>query len=277
MKPARSIILILSICLSGLAHGQQNRDSDSSFVLIRTIEGDIADVAMDNMDNLYVISSSGQVKKFNAAGDSIAIYNQVMKFGKPFSIDVSNPLKILLFYKNFSTVVVLDRLLAPLATIDLRKFSILQPGAVGLSYDNNIWVFDEYDNKLKKINEQGDHLLETADLRNIFNESLQPQRIMSDYGKVYLADTATGIFVFDNYGSFRKKIPVKNWHSLVVSGNNLVSTNDEMVTVYNTATLMQTQKKTPLFEPYFHSFITSDHFVYFSNKSLRMYRWRWEN
>jgi hypothetical protein len=37
-------------------------------------------------------------------------FNNVKKFGKISTIDVSNPLKVLLYYKDFSTIVVLDSL-----------------------------------------------------------------------------------------------------------------------------------------------------------------------
>ena len=249
-------------------------DRDSSFVLVRTYQGDIVNAAMDNFDNIYIISSTGQIKKFNANGDSIAVYNQVKNFGNLYSIDVTNPLKILLFYKDFSTIVILDRFLANLSTIDLRKLSILQPDAVGLSYDNKIWVFDEYDNKLKKIDEYGNILMETPDFRTIFNENIVPQKIISDNGFVYLADTANGVYVFDNYGSFKKVIPLKNWQSIAVNNSNVISTNNEMITVYNTATLLQTQKKTPFFKPYIHSFTNANKFITFSNNSLQIYQYR---
>ena len=64
---------------------------DSAFVLVKTYTGDIADAAIDNLDNLYIISSSGQIRKFDSNGDSTGIYNQVRNFGKLFSLDVSNP------------------------------------------------------------------------------------------------------------------------------------------------------------------------------------------
>jgi len=214
-------LLIVQVSFAQKPVSSSNRDS--SFLLVRTYYGDIIDAAIDNLDNLYIISSTGQIKKFNPAGDSAAVYNQVIKFGKLFSIDVSNPLKLLLFYKDFSTIVILDRFLSNLTTIELRKFSILQAGAIGLSYDNNIWVFDEYDNKLKKINEQGDRLLETADFRNIFTQNIAPQKIINDNGFVYLADTSTGVFVFDNYGSFKKTVPIKNWQSIAVNNSNVIS------------------------------------------------------
>jgi hypothetical protein len=249
--------------------------SDSSFILTGIYEGDIADAAIDNLDNLYIVSSTGQIKKFNASGDSIGVYNQVKKYGRLFSIDVSNPLKILLFYKDFSTVVVLDRFLANINTIPLRKYSILQPGAIGMSYDDNIWVYDEYDNKLKKLDNQGNKLLETTDFRTVFNQIISPQKIINDNGFVYLADTLAGVFVFDNYGSFKRKIPMINWQSFAVNRNNLISTQNETIIIYNQSTLLETTRKNPFFKPYHHSLTSANKFVSFSNNRLEIYQYKY--
>ena len=265
-------ILITIVCL--LLCATSFAQKDSSFVLVGSYKGDVVDAAMDNLDNLYVISSTGQIKKYNAGGDSIAVYNQVRNFGKSFAIDVSNPLKVLLFYRDFSTVVVLDRFLAGITTINLKNFNILQPAAVGLSYDNNIWVYDEYDSKLKKINEQGDLILETSDLRGALNLSLSPQKIINDNGLVYVADTTTGIFVFDNYGSFKRKVPLVNWQTIGVHKNTVISINRDLLTVYNTSTLMQSQKKIPFFNPLARSFISGDKFITFSPQQIQVYRFK---
>lgn len=247
---------------------------DSSFTLVRTYEGDISAAAMDNLDNLYIVSSTGQIKKFNAAGDSTGVYNQIRNYGQLSSIDVSNPLKILLFYKDFSTVVALDRYLSVISTIDLKKYSILQPVAIGLSYDNNIWVYDEYDHKLKKTDEQGNALMETTDFRSVFNQTISPQKIINDNGLVYLADTLNGVFVFDNYGSFQKKIPLFNWHSIAINKTNIISTANEWITVYNPATFMETRKKYPFFTPYLHSFTSTNKLVTFTNTKLQVWQYR---
>lgn len=263
--------IVLGLFITQLAFSQPVKDS---FLLIKTYTGDIADVAMDNLDNLYIVSSTGQIKKLNAAGDSIGVYNQVRNYGKLYSLDVSNPLKLLLFYKDFSTVVILDRYLANQSTIDLKKFSILNPSAIGNSYDNRVWVYDEYDGKLKKIDEQGNKLLETPDFRSIFNQSVSPQKIINDNGLVYLADTTNGVFVFDNYGAFKKKIAVKNWQSIAVTNNSIASTHNEMLTVFNSSTQLQTQRKIPFFKPYIHSFITPSKLINFSTNSVQVYQYR---
>jgi hypothetical protein len=147
----RVLNILLLVLIAAAVQGQ----ADTSFKLVRTITGDIVSFTVDNLDNIYILNSRNQVKKLNANGDSVAIFNDVKRFGQATLIDVSNPLKVLLFYKDFATVVVLDRFLNVVNSIDLRKQNILQAKAIAQSYDNKIWVFDELESKLKKVEEDG--------------------------------------------------------------------------------------------------------------------------
>lgn len=265
----KCLLIIWSLLLAGLSHAQV---SDSSFSLVRTYHGDIAGAAVDNLDNLYIISSTGQVKKFGAQGDSLGVFNGIRNYGKLSSIDVSNPLKPLLFYKDFSTVVVLDRFLARRTSLNLRTVNILQPSAISLSYDNNIWVFDQYDNKLKKIDETGNVLLETVDFRNLFDKGIAPQKIINDNGLVYLADSAAGIFVFDNYGSFKRKVILKDWSMIDVWKGMIVRFNKDAIAIYNPVTFIEKRLLLPSsFKPYINSLTTGNKFINFSTNALHVY------
>src|SRR5204863_3248510 len=139
-------------------------------------------------------------------GDSVAIFNDVKKFVQASLIDVSNPLKVLLYYRDFATIVVLDRFLNVLNIIDLRKQNILQARAIGQSYDNKIWLYDEVENKLKKIDEDGKLLMETPDFRQLFGQAPIPHKIFDEDKYIYLYDSARAVFVFDYYGAFKTKI-----------------------------------------------------------------------
>jgi hypothetical protein len=199
----------------------------------------------------------------------------VRNFGQLFSIDVSNPLQPLLFYKNFSTIVLLDRFLANRTTIDLRRSGILQPGAAGISYDNNIWVYDEWDNKLKKLNDQGQLLLETADFRTAFSRTLRPQRIIDNNTLVYLADSSAGIFVFDIYGTYKKRIDLVHWTSLTIKDNFVVSTATNAINAYHMQTFQVKQVPMPVFiSPSLRTLITPSRLVAFSKNTLRIYTYR---
>ena len=212
---SKPVFIAACVALFSLKASSQ---ADSSFRLAKTIEGDIVSFTVDNLDNIYLLSSTNQVKKLNANGDSVAIYNDVKKFGQASLIDVSNPLKVLLYYKDFATIVVLDRLLNVRNTIDLRKQNIYQVKTISQSYDNKIWLYDEIDNKLKKIAEDGTLLQETPDFRQLFGEAPSPQKIFDQDQYVYLYDSAKAVFVFDYYGALKNKILISGWQNFKVAG-----------------------------------------------------------
>ena len=208
------VILLFIFFFCSIANAQ----TDTSFKLVEVVKGDIVAFTVDNLDNIYLLSSTNQVKKLNANGDSVAVFNDVKKFGQASLIDVSNPLKVLLYYRDFATIVVLDRLLNVRNIIDLRKQNILEVRAIGQSYDNKIWLYDEVENKLKKIDEDGKLLLETPDFRQLFGEAPSPQKIFDQDQFVYLYDSAKAVFVFDYYGALKNKILIAGWHNFKVAG-----------------------------------------------------------
>lgn len=179
-------------------------------------EGKFTFVSADNLGNIYVLTVENQLKKFNSKGDSMGVFNDVRRYGLITSINTSNPLRTILYFGNYRTVVVLDRFLNVVNMIDLKKSKLFQVEVVCPSYDNNIWVFDEQENKLKKISEEGKLLSETTDLRIALDEAVIPNWISDKGGVVYMYDLNKGLFVFDNYGVLKNKVLLLNWSELQV-------------------------------------------------------------
>lgn len=223
------------------------KGQDSSFALIRKTPGNYATFSVDNLGNLYLLTAENQLKKLSAKGDSMGVYNDVKRFGKLYSINAINPLKTLLFYKDYRTIVVLDRLLNSVNTIDLRARNIQQVRAIAPSYDNNIWVFDEQQSVLKKIGEDGRVLSETSDLRIALGVAPIPVEIFDQNGFVYLYDPVNGMFVFDYYGSLKTRITLLDWENIQVLGNTIVGTVGNKLMTYTTGTLQIKETELPQF------------------------------
>ncbi len=193
--------------------------SDSILKLIKFIPGKYNYLNVDILDNIYLITHSSQLKKLSATGDSLAVFNDVKKYGNPSSIDVNNPLKIIVYYKNFATIVVLDRLLVLRNSINLRNKNIYTVDALCSSYDNNIWIFDEQDFKIKKIDEQGTIITESADMRMLTNETPSPIQIIDASNQLFLYDKKNGFYLFDYYGAFKSSLPFLNWQNVAIDHN----------------------------------------------------------
>lgn len=205
--------LLMAIIFS---YSMANAQDDSLFRFLKKIEYPISSFTVDNLGELYIINTDNQLKKYDEKGDSVGVFNQVTKYGKLSYVEAQNPWKAILFYQNYSTLVLLDKYLNVLTDINLRQQNIFKVKAVTTSYDNNIWLYDEQENKLKKIDDTGNKIFESVDFRLLFDSVPAPQKIIDSDGFVYLYDPEKGLYIFDYYGSFKSRLPFLNWTDIAV-------------------------------------------------------------
>lgn len=243
MKRVTKILLLLfPVLLLAVSSFSQN---DTTFVAEKNTPGSFTYFNVDNLGNVYLVNNNNQLKKLNNRGDSVGVFNDVRKYGKLFYIDVTNPLKLLLYYQNFSTIVVLDRFLMTRNVINLRTQNIFNVKAIANAYDNNIWVFDEGDAKLKKIGENGDLLSETVDCRLLFDTIPSPASIIDESGFVNMYDPKKGFFIFDIYGALKSKLPFINWNSVEVINKTLYGFSNDVLYQYQPGTMNLKEYKLP--------------------------------
>jgi hypothetical protein len=267
----RLLILIALVFVFCAGFAQQ----DSVFRFEREYKGQISDFAVDNLGNLYLVFQGGQLKKLRSNGDSLAVFNNVRRFGKLHSIDVSNPLKVLLYYRNFSTIVVLDRFLNERSTLDLRKQNLIQIKAIGQSYDNNIWLYDELDSKLKKIDDDGRLIDQSNDFRQIFDTAPSPSHIVDHDKFVYLYDSSKGIYTFDYYGGFKSRVPLTGWSDFSVINQSLFGRSAGRLYRYDNGTLDLRELQLPGFMANAQKMIVSSSNVYvLLDGSIMVYSYR---
>lgn len=233
------LLLTIFICTGSIAQ------DNIVFRLEKTINGRFVDFQADPLGNYYLLDEQNQLKKLNPRGDSMGVFNEVRRYGKLSSIDASNPLKVLLYYRNFSTIVVLDRFMGVVNTIDLRKAGVFRVKAIAQSYDNQIWVFDEQENKLKKVDESGNTLTASVDFRMLFDEVPTPTQIIDQEGFVYLYDPAKGVYVFDIYGAFKTKLSYPALNAFSVIGKTIMGISEAKLLFYTMGTLSEKNVSLP--------------------------------
>lgn len=235
----RNLLFILSVFICTLSKSVAQQ-TDAIHLSAQQIEqnkrlwipGKFSQMQVDGIGNIYV-TENGLLKKFAPNGDSMSVYNDVRKYGNPTNIDVSNPLKTIVFYKNYATLITLDNLLSQRAALNLRKNQLMNVKAVTISYDNNFWVFDEQDYKLKKINEDGKTELESNDLRLSFSSAPQIKSLY-DFGMyVYLQDDVNGLIVMDKYGAYIQSLPLKNLGKISFSDKFIYGFNGKEIVKFN--------------------------------------------
>ena len=192
-----------------------------------SLPGHFVDFQVDNLGNIFVLTPDNQLKKYSAAGDSLGVFNDVRRYGKIAYIDVSNPLKILLFYQEFGTIVMLDRFLNNVNSLDLRQLGFYQVTCIGLAYDNNIWVYDALAGKLNKISSDGPLINQTNDIRQ-YTDSVPNPVLLTDQGDwfIYSIRRKAHLFLII-MEDIQKFIPLKNWRHFSVINQTMLGWNGQ--------------------------------------------------
>lgn len=240
-------LVLLTALLIGLG-AQAQSDSlpqTDSLPLVGCYGKRLIDFAVDNLGNIFLVNEAGELKKLNARGDSMAVFNDVKRYGKLYSIDVTNPLKVLLYYRDFGTIVALDRFLNIRNSIDVRRRDIMRSQAVAQSFDNGVWIYDELAGKLKRLDDNGVVISETADFRLLFEDPPTPVQIADADRLVYLYDPAKGLFVLDYFGTVRNRVALLGWQEMQVIGNRVIGRKDHVLESYVPGSLQLAQQVLP--------------------------------
>ncbi len=201
------------------------------------------DFNVDQQGNLYIVTKNNQLKKLNEKGDSLAVYNLSKRYGALTNIDATNPLKLLLYFKNFNTLVTTDRLLQTTNIIDLRKYNVFQTNAVATSRDGQYWLYDEETTTLKKINDQGQITLQSNALRQTLKQLPTPYKIIDNNNFLYLLDLQNGVYIFDNYGIFKKQLSFESCSNIFVINQFIYGFKND--TLYKKSIAKNTTEKIP--------------------------------
>ncbi|MBS1647837.1 MAG: hypothetical protein JST67_10900 [Bacteroidetes bacterium] len=162
----------------------------------------------DNIGNSYLINDE-EIKKYNQTGDLLKIYSN-KTIGKITQIDASNPLRILVFYKDFATIIILDDLLSQNGDpINLMDYSLEQSDVMCNSFNNGIWFFNRQNMELIRLDANFQTVVNTGNLNRLLKADFKPNFMVESNSYLYVNNPTEGIFVFDIYGTYAKTIPIK--------------------------------------------------------------------
>jgi outer membrane protein assembly factor BamB len=165
-------------------------------------------ISADHHGNIYTINKNGQLYKFNQKGKLLYQSNQI-KLGIGSQLDTKDPLKPLIYFQDYNIIVIMDNTLNTQQTLDLTMADVYNSRCVLRSDDDHIWIYDSDNFQLKKINMQLEVTESSMDLSQILNDNPNISQLFESGESVYALDKKNGIYVFDLYGHFEKKIPLK--------------------------------------------------------------------
>ncbi len=217
---------------------------DTTYTHVVTIPEKATFITTDKLLNVFVITERGELVKYTPEGEEKFRYNN-FSLGNPTLADATNPFQILLYYPEFQTIVTLDNTLNEAARYELFDLQANDVQALCFANDGNLWLYDPVTFTLKKIDRNGEILLESEIFTFLFDELPQPNFIVERANQIYLNDPAQGVFVFDVYAAFEELIELKDLTAFQILDRKIVYQREGNLEVFSPQMLMKDSRALP--------------------------------
>lgn len=186
----------------------------------------------DNIGNIYS-ANEDELIKYLPAGKFFARYSN-LKLGSITTVDATNPLKILLYYRDFQQIVFLDNQLSKNSEpVSLELLGYEQTDLVCAGANNSFWIYNKQNNELIRFDENSKKIAATGNLKQVLQANLVPNFMLEHNGYLFLNCPETGIYVFDIFGAFSKLIALKNSNSFQLAEDIIYYQKDSAFCSYN--------------------------------------------
>lgn len=182
---------------------------------IQAIEGDSIlhipsqKIYVDNIGNIYAVQNDVITKYF--VNQQVKTFS-IKTYGTLAYVDVTNALRILLYFKDFQRILFLDSQLSQNGdVIELTDLGLEQCALVCTSmFNNGFWAYNQANNELIRFNSSLEISIKSGNLKRILDMDIRPNFMLEHNGRLYLNSPNIGILVFDIYGAYLKTIPLLN-------------------------------------------------------------------
>ncbi len=164
----------------------------SSVALTQEIKcNDISDI----LGNSYSLNKSSLKK--TSANTYVNFSYDNFNLGNISSVDISNPYKIILFYKNFNKVIILDD---KLSKIDSRNFNF-SVNNICWNFDGNLLIYDYSVGFFFIFNLINEKIISSTP----FYTALPPLFLFEQNNNIFMVGNSD-IYIFDNFLNLQNKI-----------------------------------------------------------------------
>jgi hypothetical protein len=174
-------------------------------------------VGVDNYYNLYYIKDQTLYKD-----DNNTLYNfNELQLGEISSVDIINPLNILVFYSDLNTVVLLDNRLNEIERINFSTVSnFTNVGRASIAGKNQLWLFNIDTQQVELYNYRSNR-------KTVVSQPVDGDitYMISNFNYCYLL-TKENLKIYDIYGSLLSNYPMDGFEKITIYNKNIITVNE---------------------------------------------------
>ncbi len=171
-------------------------------------------VGLDNYKNNYFIKD----RVLNKLGpDGRFVFND-LQLGKITSVDIINPLKVIVFFQDTNTVVLLDNKLNEIQRINFNNLpNFLNVSTATNAGNNSLWLFNVDTQQLELYNYR-------SNLQTVVSQPF-PGKLISQASNFNFCFTLTEkkLWAFNIYGSMLNETDAMGFEKIVQQNENLIA------------------------------------------------------
>jgi hypothetical protein len=176
---------------------------------LKTILKEVEHISLSRQGNILVANKKGDVVMLDSNGTILQQFSP-RKPARINLLEAWNGLRIFAFNRDFQSYFLLDRFLLSDGPVNLDQEKgyarLLAP-----AQDGNLWLLDEASFQVRKVNPANGNVLFSTPLDLILSGRSYEFSFMREYqNQLYLADKQGPMLLFDQNGTFRKKLPLEN-------------------------------------------------------------------
>ena len=206
--------------------------SESERTLIDSLQISGNQFKVDILGNIYW-TEDNTLKKYATESRSVIEYTNTFQ-GKITKYDVSNPLKILIYYNTQNNILYLDKNLAPIISpLSLDQTNIPEVEAICTSHRGGFWILNPITQRIEHYNQNLRMTIESETYTELFKNDNIKIQLTEKNNILYCFIQHCCIWTFDLYGNFIQKHPLKNVDNIQIINENIFYFYKSALNKYN--------------------------------------------
>ncbi|MFL5731022.1 MAG: hypothetical protein ACJ75J_16160 [Cytophagaceae bacterium] len=279
MKKFNHIVAgILLSLLAFTASSLRIKDEDGLRLIKSVSTLPVQKVSIDRYNFIYYADDRGNVYKYDQEGNLLLTFSP-RKNSDVTLLEAWRNVNILVFYRNYQEFIFLNRFLTETPNFILDEEGQDQDKSVGFARlatftgDNNLWIIDDDDFSLKKLDLTYNKLIIHTPLELVLDKKTYDFNFMREYQNLlFVNDKNSGILVFDNLGNYKSKLEFKGLNYFSFQGNSLYFIEDGHIRLYDIYTGEESKIKLPEGKQFQYALLGDKRAYLFTDKSMEVYQ-----
>lgn len=262
--------ILITTILSFIVCFQFTASHAQEYQLIRKIDTLAKVSRIDNLGNLFLVTPKNEVMKFSPQGKFLWNYTN-NKYGDITQLDVTDPLRVVLYYQAHQQIVVLNNNLSEISRFSFEDNPDQQITLVSSANNNGFWIYDQINRELKKLSNSFIDELKTGNIYQRDGFDMQANYMLSTDQYIFVNDVSQGIRIFDRFGNFYKTAVIGVVKEFEVEGEHIFFYKDSQLLAYNFVTFNVNKIPLPQSVIPKEAVIQAKHLVILNEKGLTLW------